>query len=1278
MAERTRRCMFPCDCVMGLLLSLRTTQWLPVLIVCLVCMFCTVNGDLNRFQRGIADHGPPDDLAQKYPNLNRRGLLPGLLSNNKAKNNAPRRLRQPRDQIGRGLDRQQRDAGGRGPPKEDERKKLARPDKPKPRAPQEQPKMRYDKVMTRTSEETSYRFPENQRVYFTCPKDSFIAEISYKFDTVTSQLVRPWTWGSGTGGLYSIRHKVSKGLTPERVTPIFLRQPIINNNNKKQEFLDMVNPPVAQSPLTETGCDPALYCLGHQRRAFLKSLWTFANDPAEEKRKMFYISVRCARDSALHTYIYNAEAVTKVQKEMDQVLYMTLDEEKTTKEFTQLNLKTFDESEIFGVTCPPAREALRHGYGGVCTLEPPSQMSVANDLWNVLGRVPTKVCRDELYQAYCAYHYNTSGGCVPPALIQTPKDSQGWKPGELVFSAQAMPQVGNRPDTSEFESRLSDPHIGLIPATIGFLILSHDHPDAVMQLLQGIYRPYHFYAIHVDFRQDIVREDIKDRIKRLYGSADNVHVIPKDRSFVASWGSYYILRAELECFEELLRMGVWDFAINLSGADMPIRDVDDVSAALASARGYNFMRQNGNWNDRDDRPTDYATWYGCGAHVYNVSIRGKRPAWSDMHSTSQWGVFSRDFIELMISPDRPEKMKVLQFFAMTCIIPDESFLASMIKVSPMRNTFIHGNMHFLKQFDRRDDRGFCRHTEDIDFCGQGPGKFEPGDMDTILLQANNLAFARKFDGDVTSPVRLYALEIAAGKYYEELRHKHITEEMLRQMVSLALEAEYGESWETEAYVEDLLKLRVVPQMLPLDPCCMPVYNTKNQLVHDVRYWLDFSVVESKTGERRILRTSLVHQSRTKCFSRGHIKALYITSKQGTQGKRTQVPPIQPIPTEPAGGSVLYLTSYINLSDKIPEAPECNEVEGIPDDSYEGRSPDSFNFASYKLKTPEKEPLRFNATLISPTGDVKCFIEVVIAYKKPPPSLQKVQSSTQLMTRRLDCGPRLEPGLYTVVLFQLNVKDPFPYTAQVFLTKKPDRSQRWNLHAGEEQANKKKPGDVLYGLWTVEEIRELPDEEIKRYNYLKDGAVLGDGQVKPFFKENAGLNENEDENSANANAQEEEDGNDNNEDEDESSDDEKDKNRPGMRPAQGGVVEKQPPKFGGEAPGGQAGANNEIIRGRRGEQGPIEGLRHLKGQNDASLQFFPVEKNGTWKKQTLYVTLLEFFGISAIIFLFIKGVLVPLRIVKRGSSGFKSFGLFVVVVTLLQFLVYTLFSISTAS
>ncbi len=144
---------------------------------------------------------------------------------------------------------------------------------------------------------------------------------------------------------------------------------------------------------------------------------------------------------------------------------------------------------------------------------------------------------------------------------------------------------------------------------------------------------------------------------------------------------------------------------------------------------------------------------------------------------------------------------------------------------------------------------------------------------------------------------------------------------------------------------------------------------------------------------------------------------------------------------------------------------------------------------------------------------------------------------------------------------------------------------------------------------MEEIRELPPEEIKRYNYDKNGQ----DQPRRFFH-----NENEDD-SANDNAKEEdEDGNeDTDEDEDgDSSADERDLNyRVGMRPPHrggGGVAEKKPPKFGGQQGPGQ-GDDNEIRRDRRGDQGPIEGIRHAMGHDDASMHFFKnVEKNGNWK------------------------------------------------------------------
>ena len=51
------------------------------------------------------------------------------------------------------------------------------------------------------------------------------------------------------------------------------------------------------------------------------------------------------------------------------------------------------------------------------------------------------------------------------------------------------------------------------------------------------------------------------------------------------------------------------------------------------------------------------------------------------------------------------------FFALTVAF---LFLAFVVD----RESYVHYNLHHLKSFARKDDRGFCRHTEDIDFCGQ--------------------------------------------------------------------------------------------------------------------------------------------------------------------------------------------------------------------------------------------------------------------------------------------------------------------------------------------------------------------------------------------------------------------------------------------------------------------------------------------------------------------------------------------------------------------------------
>lgn len=129
-----------------------------------------------------------------------------------------------------------------------------------------------------------------------------------------------------------------------------------------------------------------------------------------------------------------------------------------------------------------------------------------------------------------------------------------------------------------------------MPAIIAFALLVHADSLSVMQLLESIYRPHHYYVLHVDLQKDNIREELIDLIEERFGSA-NVIVLPKSRSFETSWGSFGLVRALLETYEELCRFGPWDFAINLSGSDLPLRSITDLSFALAPHRYRQIITQ---------------------------------------------------------------------------------------------------------------------------------------------------------------------------------------------------------------------------------------------------------------------------------------------------------------------------------------------------------------------------------------------------------------------------------------------------------------------------------------------------------------------------------------------------------------------------------------------------------------------------------------------------------------------------------------------------------------
>ena len=224
-----------------------------------------------------------------------------------------------------------------------------------------------------------------------------------------------------------------------------------------------------------------------------------------------------------------------------------------------------------------------------------------------------------------------------------------------VFSEQAYPLVGSRPlpdMARHHEDLIRHRHRNLIPARIGFALLVHKDVPAILNLLESIYRSQHFYVFHVDKRKENVRRELSKQLNQRFPSF-NIRVLPQERSFITSWGSFGIVRAHLEQFEELAQMGIWDFVINMSGSDLSIRNVDDLSLALAPHRGHNFFAFQGNVRNEDltqDQGLCWESWYECDGFTFNITRTAGQPTSRvlEIKTTSQWATLSRSVLSRIV------------------------------------------------------------------------------------------------------------------------------------------------------------------------------------------------------------------------------------------------------------------------------------------------------------------------------------------------------------------------------------------------------------------------------------------------------------------------------------------------------------------------------------------------------------------------------------------------------------------------------------------------------
>jgi hypothetical protein len=266
---------------------------------------------------------------------------------------------------------------------------------------------------------------------------------------------------------------------------------------------------------------------------------------------------------------------------------------------------------------------------------------------------------------------------------------------------------------------------------IAYLILVHRYPDQFKRLFKAIYHPSNFYMIHVDKRSG---GELQTEIKDFLAGYPNASMLKSEK---ALWGGYSLVDAELRGIKELLKMSLkWEFFINLSAQDFPLKSQSYIQNFLSHHPGKDFLKVADQSRVRPEtmhRVEDYVT--ESGDEVLSESDF-KRPFLRDAtpYIGNQWMILSRRFCEFVSAS--PEVDRFREFYRHT-LIADEGFFQTVIMNTSYKAAIVN------------DDK------RTIDWVPMGTIKLRPRDFtvkDADFLMASQDLFARKFDATVDGEI----------------------------------------------------------------------------------------------------------------------------------------------------------------------------------------------------------------------------------------------------------------------------------------------------------------------------------------------------------------------------------------------------------------------------------------------------------------------------------------------------------------------------------------------
>ncbi|XP_060946488.1 xylosyltransferase 1-like [Limanda limanda] len=355
----------------------------------------------------------------------------------------------------------------------------------------------------------------------------------------------------------------------------------------------------------------------------------------------------------------------------------------------------------------------------------PQQCEVSGkEAISALSRAKSRGCRQQIVEVYCKHKV----GALLPERVPRYCPLEGKANVNVQWDA---PPADAPP---------------LEPVRIAFVLVVHGRASRQFQrLFKAIYHTSHYYYIHVDQRSNYLHREVLSLARQF----PNVRVTPWRMSTI--WGGASLLTMYLRSMEDLLRMSdwSWDFFINLSGADYPIRTNELLVSFLSKYRNMNFIKSHGRDNARFIRKQGLdRLFYECDTHMWRLGDR-KIPEGIAVDGGSDWFLLNRRFVDYVVN-SRDELVGSMKRFYAYTLLPAESFFHTVLENSALCGTMVDNNLR-LTNWNRKLGCK-CQYKHIVDWCGCSPNDFKPSDLPRFQQVTRPTFFARKFEASVSQEI----------------------------------------------------------------------------------------------------------------------------------------------------------------------------------------------------------------------------------------------------------------------------------------------------------------------------------------------------------------------------------------------------------------------------------------------------------------------------------------------------------------------------------------------